>query len=74
MPTVNVYDNGGITFDRYTVIIDDDVYLMSLNPMSPQGLNQYAGTREEIKGDLGKQLFHVPKEIQRAIDTKIREK
>ena len=40
----HVYDNGGETVDRYTIIIGNDVYTMSQNAMSPNGFNQYAGT------------------------------
>lgn len=45
---IEVYDNGGETFDRYTVIIDGDVYGMSANPNSPQGFNQYSGKLHEL--------------------------
>lgn len=45
---IEIYDNGGETFDRYTVIIDGDVYGMSANPQSPQGFNQYSGTLAEL--------------------------
>ena len=38
-----ILDNGGETIDRYTVIINEDVYNMSDNPLSPNGVNQYAG-------------------------------
>jgi hypothetical protein len=39
-----VYDNGGKTCDRYTVIFDnDDVYFMSENANQPNGVCLYAG-------------------------------
>lgn len=49
---VRVYDNGGLTIDRYTVIVlrqengqrVADVYGMSENAGSPQGFNQYSHT------------------------------
>ena len=44
MDKVTVYDNGGKTFDRYTVQIGRDVYGMSDNATSPAGFNQYAGS------------------------------
>ncbi len=44
MKKVMVLDNGGKTFDRYTVLIGWDAYTMSHNPLSPQGVNQYMGT------------------------------
>ncbi len=40
---IQVYDNGGETFDRYTVIIDNDVFGMSENPLSASGFNQWCG-------------------------------
>jgi hypothetical protein len=44
MQDVKIYDNGGETFDRYTVVIDGVVYGMSENATAPNGFNQYAGT------------------------------
>jgi len=45
------YDNGGITKDRYTVLIETaqgfDTYGFSEDANSPQGFNQYVGTFEE---------------------------
>jgi len=38
-----VYDNGGKTVDRYTIVIDTEVFGMSENALSPNGFNQYAG-------------------------------
>ena len=46
--TIKVFDNGGETFDRYTVIIDKDVYTMSANPNSPQGVNLYCGSQIDV--------------------------
>jgi hypothetical protein len=43
-----IYDNGGKSWDRYTVIIGHDVYGMSDNAREPGGFNQYAGTVEEF--------------------------
>ena len=45
---VRVYDNGGESFDRYTVIIGTAVYGMSSNPTSPQGFNQYCSEANQI--------------------------
>lgn len=69
-PKVVVYDNGGKTVDRYTVIIGTSVYGMSDNPNHPQGLNQYAGeVGQDVKvgSHLGKKLSKVPKEIEKAV-------
>lgn len=49
--TMKIYDNGGKTFDRYTVIYDSgDVIGLSLNPESPQGFSQYCGVLAEKGG------------------------
>jgi len=40
---VRVFDNGGKTLDRYTVIINNSIFAMSDNPEHPQGVNQYVG-------------------------------
>lgn len=44
---VSALDNGGETFDRYTLCFEEDgehfVYGASENPMHPQGFGQYAG-------------------------------
>jgi len=45
---VIVWDNGGETTDRYTILIDGKyVFGMSSNPSHPQGFNQYAGNIED---------------------------
>ena len=47
---LTVYDNDGITFDRYTVVIPrGDVFGMSENPSSPQGFNQYICQEHDLK-------------------------
>lgn len=45
---ITVYDNGGKTFDRYTVIINDHVFGMSPKPNSPQGFNQFCGNLGDL--------------------------
>lgn len=69
---VRVFDNRGKTFDRYFVVIDGEVYTMSRNPTSPQGMNQYAGPYDPTglprnSGSLGILLDHIPPEIEAAI-------
>ena len=47
---IKVYDNGGKTFDRYTVILScGSIIGMSENPLSPQGFNQYCGDIKDYK-------------------------
>jgi antirestriction protein len=62
-----VYDNGGESYDRYTIFTPDgSVYGMS---ETAEGFNQYIGDSSEIeKGKhLGKKLRSVPKGIQGAV-------
>ncbi len=47
---LTITDNHGETADRYTVIIDDELFTMSIDARSPQGVNIYAGN---IVTDLG---------------------
>lgn len=74
---LKVWDNGGKTFDRYTVRVRNDYFGMSENPFSPQGFNQYCGSYGEIKEGrhLGKLLYNcgignykaLPIEVRKAI-------
>jgi antirestriction protein len=62
-----VYDNGGESYDRYTIFTPDgSVYGMS---ETAEGFNQYIGDSSEVeKGKhLGKKLRSVPKGIQGAV-------
>lgn len=77
-PKIFVYDNGGKTFDRYTVIIDWDVFTMSTNATSPQGVNQYLGSGIKtvenlnlINRDLPIDYKNLPKEVKKAIQQRI---
>lgn len=73
---IEIYDNGGATFDRYTVIIDGDVYGMSANPNSPQGFNQFSGTLAELPLARANgeriTLESLPEEVQKAIEERAR--
>lgn len=51
---VNIYDNGGKTADRYTVIIDGAVYTMSDNATAPNGVNMYAGELKDLPNAVSK--------------------
>lgn len=65
---VKVYDNGGETFDRYTVILPDgSVFGMSYDAT---GFNQYVGDigKDIEAGDhLGVLLPAIPEEIKYAV-------
>lgn len=41
--TVKAWDNGGLTMDRYTIVIGDDVWFMSTYPAYPNGVCGYGG-------------------------------
>jgi hypothetical protein len=82
-----VYDNGGSTFDRYTLLVGDrenetrnHIYMMSHNPLSPQGVNNYSFTTEglmmalvtiEGSGKRIRYLEDLPQEVQTAIKQRI---
>ncbi len=45
---VKVYDNGGISNDRYTAVIDGSVYAINTVPFHPSyGFSQYCGEVSE---------------------------
>lgn len=56
---VRIFDNGGITLDRYTVILNKDVYTLSHNPQSPLGVNQFSHHDEglNLSDRTDKQIF-----------------
>ena len=73
MTKTKVYDNGGKTVDRYTVIINqgkgNDIYTMSDDPFYPLGVNQYSHTVDgsyECADRLLKEK-EIPEEVKRAI-------
>lgn len=77
---VSVYDNGGKTFDRYTVVHDDKksgdkhFYGMSHDPHGPQSFNQYAGSGADGYKEgphLGKKLKEIPEHLHKAIKERI---
>lgn len=73
---IEVYDNGGETADRYTVIIDNNVYLMSDNLLSPQGVNQYNGKLYDAPlARTGERvvLESLPEDVQKAIEQRTTE-
>jgi hypothetical protein len=46
---IRVFDNKGRTRDRYTVVIDGEVFGMSSDPSSPKGFNQAMGAVGELR-------------------------
>lgn len=77
VPRIQVFDNEGKTFDRYTVIIGQSIFAMSHNASSPQGINQYVGPIQAV--DLNKlvsftkRLPQIPKELEAAIEARQKE-
>lgn len=67
MPDIHVYDNGGKTLDRYTVVINDAVYAMSEDATSPLGVNLYCGDFQPA--GVGKEipLLNLPLAVRLAI-------
>ena len=45
---LRIFDNNGKTADRYTVIIDDDVFTMSTDCNAPNGVNMYCCSAKHI--------------------------
>jgi hypothetical protein len=44
------FDNGGKTFDRYTIILENgDVYGANETPTAPNGFGCYAGTTQYLR-------------------------
>ncbi len=74
---VRVYDNGGETFDRYTIVVENPETLeqswlgSSEDPFYPSGFGQHLGTTGEIQeGDhLGKRIpfSELPAKVQKFV-------
>ena len=41
--TVKAWDNGGLTMDRYAILIEEDLWFMSDYPGYPNGVRMYGG-------------------------------
>ncbi len=67
--SMKIYDNQGKSFDRYTVVIEGEVYTMSESALSPGGINMYCGRAEAFGGDWGEpvRFRDLPREVQEAI-------
>jgi len=67
---IQVWDNGGKTADRYTVRVGQKLYLMSSNPLSPSGVNLFAGNSADWQADTQDKELHssmIPLEVLVAI-------
>ena len=71
MKNVKIYDNGGATVDRYTIVIGCDIVCMSDNPLSPQGVNTHMGdygyTADRSKWGDEIPFTGLPKDLKEAI-------
>lgn len=67
MVSITIIDNGGETFDQYTVVIGRSVYTMGMHPSDPQGFNQYAGEAEDFDQFVGENRVIVNDEVLKAI-------
>jgi hypothetical protein len=67
MVQITITDNGGKTFDRLLVVIDRDVYTMSMNPQQPDGFNQYVGDIEDCNSLEGEYGITINEEVLKAI-------
>ena len=60
---VQVFDNGGLSNDRYTVIIDGSVFAINTVPFHPTyGFSQYCGEVEQgyiWNENWGKEIFDI---------------
>ena len=70
---IKIFDNGGRTVDRYTLIMPDgEAWGFNENPYHPQGFGQYAGNLSELKSfsHLGKPIgvLDLPTQAGRFVD------
>jgi len=77
---MKIYDNGGKTIDRYTVILEDwhfgkscQALGLSSNPDSPQGFSQFSDVYQG--NHLGKEIgfLDLPENVQEHITMRINE-
>ncbi|MDZ4231589.1 MAG: hypothetical protein U1C52_02240 [Patescibacteria group bacterium] len=70
---VIVYDFGAQYVDRYLAILEGEMFTMSKNATSPQGVNQYAGQakKDEIFSFPIIANESLPKAVQQAIQKRI---
>lgn len=85
MKIIRTWDNGGKTFDRYTVLVEGndsteyEMLGMSDNPLSPQGFNQYCGTVPVVDVPMYEEAWgkpvkfnELPQEVQEAIKKRVK--
>ena len=77
MKDIIIYDSKNYC-DRYTIFIEDAVFGMSDNPLSPMGFNQFCGDTSEIKkgSHLGVKIEYknLNEDVKKAIQNRIKTK
>ena len=73
MLKLRIYDNGGKTIDRYTLILPDgEAWGFNDDPYHPQGFGQYAGSLAGLRSfsHLGKPvgIMDLPENARRFVD------
>ncbi len=74
MLRIKIYDNGGKTVDRYTMIMPDgEAWGFNENPYHPQGFGQYAGSLAGLHtfshlGKPVKSVMDLPEQARRFVD------
>ena len=71
----SVWDNGGESLDRYTIVLSDGEALgMSDNPTSPVGFSQYLG-KVEVGEHLGKEISvnDLPSNVKKHLEDRLSE-
>lgn len=65
---VRVWDNGGRTFDRYTVFVGGDAYVVGPTGNHPQGVCMYVGDAASVEPE-GEPvaIANLPPAVQKAI-------
>ena len=74
MLKIKIYDNGGETIDRYTMIMPDgEAWGFSESPYHPQGFGQYAGSLAGLHtfshlGKPMKSIMDLPEQARKFVD------
>ena len=84
MKVIGIYDNGGETFDRYTVVYDvyetnipsEEMLLclgMSENPFHPQGFCQHSSCQDGAHLGKSIELTDLPADCQKAVEQDLKD-
>ena len=73
MVSITIIDSGEEVVDKFTVVIGNQVFTMSIDPRQPNGFNQYAGEAEDFDGFAGANRVTVNDEVLRAILERVSE-